>query len=158
MFELAQEIFTMPVASNSSSDIRANGSSGPKKHNLESSQMAQEAIYKQWQAFPAKFKDFIFQMLDGLSLCKLLDFWLDPQYIGSTHGKIAGSLCGASWYLALVYLNLNKMKEARALTLNGAFLQQCYVSSSEGRNGSYVSLCLCLLSITLYCFSMLLFR
>jgi hypothetical protein len=38
---------------------------------------------------------------------------------------------GASWYLALVYLNRGEMDKARALTLNGAFLQECYHSSFE---------------------------
>lgn len=64
-----------------------------------------------------------------MSLRGLVNFW--SQHIEFTRGTVAGSMYGASWYLALVYLNRGEMDKARALTLNGAFLQECYVSCTH---------------------------
>lgn len=50
--------------------------------------------------------------------------------VENTSPNIAASICGCSWYLALNYMTIGQVVEARALILNGCFLQQCYVSLS----------------------------
>lgn len=98
-------------------------------NNIE---LTQEAIDRHWGALPAQAKAFILGSPDGMfSLSKLVKFWSLPQIVESTRGGIAGSICGATWYLALVYLKLHMFKEARALTINGSFMHQCYNSSIE---------------------------
>ena len=63
-----------------------------------------------------------------LSLRKFVDYWTHPSRIENTNPNIAASVCGCSWFLALNYMTIGKVVEARALVLNGCFLQQCYVS------------------------------
>lgn len=90
-------------------------------------QVNDEALQFHWKTFPAPAKEFILGTLDNLSLKRLVDFWSNhPEY---TSGSVAGGIYGASWYLALVYLNRNELSKARSLTLNGSFLQECYVSN-----------------------------
>jgi len=48
-----------------------------------------------------------------------------------SRGGIAGSVCGASWFIALNYLKLGRVAEARTLTLNGSFLHQCFNTPIE---------------------------
>jgi DNA-nicking Smr family endonuclease len=86
-----------------------------------------DALQFHWKTFPASAKQFILSTLDNLSLQKLVDFW--STHTEYTSGSVAGGIYGASWYLALVYLNRGEVSKARALTLNGCFLQECYVSS-----------------------------
>lgn len=96
---------------------------------LSPSQVDDEALRIHWKTFPSPAKDFILKTLDNLSLKKLVDFWRNhSQY---TSGSVAGGIYGASWYLALVYLNRNELSKARSLTLNGSFLQECYYSSFD---------------------------
>ena len=90
------------------------------------SQVNDEALNFHWKTFPASAKEFIMATLDNLSLKKLVDFW--GSHAEYTSGSVAGGIYGASWYLALVYLNRNELGKARSLTLNGSFLQECYVS------------------------------
>eukprot|EP00579_Thalassiosira_antarctica_P012385 CAMPEP_0201913032 /NCGR_PEP_ID=MMETSP0903-20130614/3550_1 /ASSEMBLY_ACC=CAM_ASM_000552 /TAXON_ID=420261 /ORGANISM="Thalassiosira antarctica, Strain CCMP982" /LENGTH=485 /DNA_ID=CAMNT_0048448129 /DNA_START=39 /DNA_END=1496 /DNA_ORIENTATION=- len=66
---------------------------------------------------------------DGfISVQRLVGFWSSPQNIDMTQ-RI--DICGASWYLALIYLRRGFLKVARALTINGAFIHQCIISSIE---------------------------
>lgn len=94
--------------------------------------LTQDAIDKHWDALPPQAKNFILNTPDGMfSLSHLIKFWSSDQNIQCTRGGIAGSICGAAWYLALVYLKMHMYKEARALTINGSFIHQCYNSSIE---------------------------
>jgi hypothetical protein len=52
-----------------------------------------------------------------------------PQNEDNTSRNVAASICGCSWYLALHYMFLGKIAEAKGLILNAAFLQEVYVSS-----------------------------
>ena len=63
-----------------------------------------------------------------LCLRKFVNYWTAPSRRENTSPNIAASICGCSWYLALNYMTIGKIVEARALILNGCFLQQCYVS------------------------------
>ena len=65
---------------------------------------------------------------NNLDICALAKFWSRPSVKQYTVGGIACSVCSASWFMALQYLKLGHVREARALALNGAFLHQCSVS------------------------------
>eukprot|EP00581_Thalassiosira_minuscula_P009788 CAMPEP_0183709412 /NCGR_PEP_ID=MMETSP0737-20130205/5462_1 /TAXON_ID=385413 /ORGANISM="Thalassiosira miniscula, Strain CCMP1093" /LENGTH=533 /DNA_ID=CAMNT_0025937507 /DNA_START=209 /DNA_END=1810 /DNA_ORIENTATION=- len=91
----------------------------------------QEGIDRHWESMPPQAKVFLLETLDYLSLHKLAKFWSCPSVVEYTHGGIAGSVCGASWFIALNYLKLGQVREARALTLNGAFLHQCFNTPIE---------------------------
>jgi hypothetical protein len=91
-------------------------------------QAAEETIAHHWQAFPQKAKTFILQTLDEMSLERLIQFWGCSSMKEFTRGTVCWSMYRTSWYLALVYVSIGKYEEARALTLHGAFLQECYVS------------------------------
>lgn len=118
---------------NSSTDGRLYVHSKLFKKNDEpqSSQLNEAIIERHWESFPWQAKKFLLDTLDKISLFNLLRFWSAPQLVEFTRGKVAGSICGASWYLALVYLKLGKIEESRALTLNGSFFQQCYNTSID---------------------------
>jgi hypothetical protein len=62
-----------------------------------------------------------------------------PEHADNTSRNVAASICGCSWYLALHYIFLSKMPEAKGLILNAAFLQEVY-NVSYGR---LASLCVC---------------
>lgn len=118
--------------------VRAdNGhASGQGCKNIE---LTQEAIDRHWDALPLQAKEFILDPSDGtFRLSALIKFWSAPQHIECTRGGIAGSVCGAMWYLALVYMKLGMIKKARALTINGSFIHQCYNSSIEYVQSLYV--------------------
>lgn len=58
-----------------------------------------------------------------------MEFWSSSETrIESSRGRIAASISGSSFFLALNYTFIGKIVEARALILNGAFLRQCIVS------------------------------
>ena len=65
---------------------------------------------------------------NNLDICALAKFWSRPSVKQYTVGGIACSVCSASWFMALQYLKLGHVWEARALALYGAFLHQCSVS------------------------------
>eukprot|EP00584_Thalassiosira_punctigera_P007328 CAMPEP_0172539702 /NCGR_PEP_ID=MMETSP1067-20121228/10851_1 /TAXON_ID=265564 ORGANISM="Thalassiosira punctigera, Strain Tpunct2005C2" /NCGR_SAMPLE_ID=MMETSP1067 /ASSEMBLY_ACC=CAM_ASM_000444 /LENGTH=510 /DNA_ID=CAMNT_0013325427 /DNA_START=288 /DNA_END=1817 /DNA_ORIENTATION=+ len=90
-----------------------------------------EAIERHWESMPDQAKTFLLGTLDFLSLHKLARFWSNSAVVEYTRGGIAGSVCGASWFIALNYLKLGKISEARALTLNGSFLHQCFNTPIE---------------------------
>mmetsp|Transcript_35399 Transcript_35399/g.74725 ORF Transcript_35399/g.74725 Transcript_35399/m.74725 type:complete len:533 (+) Transcript_35399:86-1684(+) len=96
--------------------------------------LSQAAIDRHWDVLPPKAREFILGGKDvngWLSVRGLSQFWSSPQNIEYTQGNLAGTICTASWYLALTYLKLGMFKEARALTINGSFIHQCYNSSIE---------------------------
>ncbi|KAL7550134.1 hypothetical protein ACHAWF_013380 [Thalassiosira exigua] len=115
--------------------IGPNGPTTVKQCNAASPDsivLAQEAIERHWEALPPEAKGFILDSPDGMfPLQTLIKFWSKPHIIECTSGSIAGSICGAAWYLALVYLRMRRWNVARALTINGAFIHQCYNSSLD---------------------------
>jgi len=105
------------------------------RHSLRTNiQLTQEAMDRHWKTLPPQARDFILSCTqkDGMfPFSTLVDFWSSPENIEFTRGDIAGSICAAVWYLASVYLRLKMYKEARALTVNGAFVYECYHSGVE---------------------------
>ena len=105
-----------------------NKKTSPANVQIHAVRNVRDAIDRHWEAMPEQAKKFLLDTKDSLSLHKLTKFWSCPSMIEYTRGGIAGSVCGASWFVALNYLKLGMMSEARALTLNGSFLHQCFVS------------------------------
>ena len=99
-----------------------------KTFGHRSYQDVQDAIDYHWKTLSEEVKVFLMENPSEMNLRKLLDFWTSPHQIECTGGKIAASMCGSSWYLALNYICIGKLMEAKALILNGAFLHQCCVS------------------------------
>jgi hypothetical protein len=89
-------------------------------------QEVHDVIEFHWKNLSLDLKYFILGNLHDLNLQKLVGYWRTRAEASSN--QIAASSCGCSWYLALNYASIGKYAEARALTLNGCFLQQCYVS------------------------------
>ena len=87
-----------------------------------------DAIEFHWKNLSLDLKNFLLKNPQELSLKKFVEYWTRPSKIENTSPNIAASICGCSWYLALNYMSLGCIVEARALILNGCFLQQCYVS------------------------------
>mmetsp|Transcript_3777 Transcript_3777/g.8346 ORF Transcript_3777/g.8346 Transcript_3777/m.8346 type:complete len:533 (-) Transcript_3777:78-1676(-) len=106
------------------------------RHASTNPELTQEAIDRHWDVLPPEAKGFILgnsnMNSNGVvSLTELVNFWSSPQNIQATSGNLAGTTCGATWYLALVYLKLGMFLEARALAINGSFIHQCFNSSIE---------------------------
>ena len=118
-------------------------------NNVETAQSIKKEIDHHWKlCMPTQAKIFLLETLDFPSLHKLAKFWSSPSVIEYTRNNIAcdrntqvgshmelefGRLgmswsCFSSWFIALNYLKLGKVQEARILTLNGSFLHQCLVS------------------------------
>ena len=87
-----------------------------------------DEIDNHFSSMPSQVKPFLIAKPDQLGLFALVQFWSSPLMKQYTSGGIAGSICGASWFIASQYLKIGMMPEARALTLNGGFLHQCFVS------------------------------
>lgn len=100
----------------------------PEISQAQSIKNIQDGIERHWESMPEQAKKFILETRNFLNMHKLAKFWSQPSVIEYTRGNIAGSVCGASWFMALNYLKLGMESQARALTLNGSFLHQCYVS------------------------------
>ena len=106
----------------------------PAPKTVESVQNIQEVIDRTWLYIPIEAKAFLFERIKSRRYCgfhELAEFWSSPSVIEYTRGDItgrSGSVCGASWFIALNYLKLGKVQDARVLTLNGSFLHQCTVS------------------------------
>jgi hypothetical protein len=80
-----------------------------------------------WAAFPPSAGKAIQAALDDLPIQKLIGYWSHhAEY--TIRAAAASNLIDSSWYLAFVYLNRGDLVKARALTLTGAFIEQCYVS------------------------------
>jgi len=64
--------------------------------------------------------------LNSLTLYGYAKFWLSPMVVDYTRSvRLAGTVRDASFSIALNYLMLGKVQEARALTLNGSFILGC---------------------------------
>jgi DNA-nicking Smr family endonuclease len=98
----------------------------PASLGQRSPQDVQETIDYHWTNLSPDLKIFLLTNPSKLSLHKFVDYWSSPDHIHNTNQNIAASICGCSWYLALNYMFIRKVVEARALILNGCFLQQCY--------------------------------
>mmetsp|Transcript_19636 Transcript_19636/g.32186 ORF Transcript_19636/g.32186 Transcript_19636/m.32186 type:complete len:538 (-) Transcript_19636:85-1698(-) len=85
-----------------------------------------EAIDYHFDHLNANLKPFLLSDPNTLNLKRFVDFWSSPENIDSTSPNVAASICGCSLYLGMNYLSIGMLAEARALTLNGCFLQQCY--------------------------------
>jgi hypothetical protein len=85
-----------------------------------------DAIEFHWKNLSLDLKQFLLKNPQELSLRKFVDYWNNPVRVENTSPNIAASICGCSWYLALNYMTIGRVVEARALILNGCFLQQCY--------------------------------
>mmetsp|Transcript_2067 Transcript_2067/g.3286 ORF Transcript_2067/g.3286 Transcript_2067/m.3286 type:complete len:539 (+) Transcript_2067:131-1747(+) len=85
-----------------------------------------EAIDYHFDHLNTNLKSFLLSDPNTLNLKRFVDFWSSPENIDSTSPNVAASICGCSWYLGMNYLSIGMLAEARALTLNGCFLQQCY--------------------------------
>eukprot|EP00956_Cyclotella_meneghiniana_P031698 scaffold83944_cov61-Cyclotella_meneghiniana.AAC.4 len=92
----------------------------PKDHTDD------EALEFYWRMLPPEAREFFRSTLETLSLAKLVEFW--RHHIMSMDRSVLKDLYGASWYLAFIYEVGNELSMARSLTLNGCFLQECYVS------------------------------
>jgi DNA-nicking Smr family endonuclease len=90
-----------------------------------------EAIDYHFDHLNVNLKSFLLSDPNTLNLKKFVDFWASPENVDSTSPSVAASICGCSWYLGLNYLSIGMIAEARALTLNGCFLQQCYNTPIE---------------------------
>lgn len=55
-----------------------------------------------------------------------MTFYSMPENVDNTSRNVAASICGCSWYLALHYMFLGRLAEAKGLILNAAFLQEVY--------------------------------
>lgn len=91
-------------------------------------QEVKDAIDFHWKNLEPGLKNFLLKNPSELNLQRFVRYWTEPSRITNTSPNIAASICGCSWYLALNYMSIGRAVEARALILNGCFLQQCYVS------------------------------
>jgi hypothetical protein len=99
-----------------------------------------------WEPFPKHARQLLVDSARPVDLHALAEFWSLPLRQDFTRGHVvartAASLSGTSWRLALTYLELGQVTEARALALNGAFLHQCSVSRlSAGTSSSALPCC-----------------
>ncbi|KAL7527013.1 hypothetical protein ACHAXR_004211 [Thalassiosira sp. AJA248-18] len=114
-----------PIAGHSKPKTHGWAHYKPKSHDNTNPEI-------NWDAIPLQAKAFILDNPEGMfPLPKLIKFWSDPENIASTRGSAARTVCAALYYLALFYLQLRKFREARALTINGSFIHQCYNSSIQ---------------------------
>ncbi|KAL7543600.1 hypothetical protein ACHAXR_012912 [Thalassiosira sp. AJA248-18] len=88
-------------------------------------------INKNWGELPHQAKSFLLTSPHLIGLRKLIDFWGNPAVARNTCGGTAEFVCGKSWFLAKQYLKLGMVSEARALTLNGCFFNQCFHNPIE---------------------------
>jgi len=97
----------------------------------------QNSIDYHWSILGSAAKTFIVgkdpERPEQMSLTKLVDFWSQPQRIGSARDSCAYSLSGSSWYLSLQYLYLGSehLAIARALILHGSFMCECVETPIE---------------------------
>jgi len=102
-----------------------------KNNSICTEKDTNEEIEYHFKNLPCDLKQFLLtdpHTLPGLT--KFLDYWTHPTRVSMCSQSIAASICGCSWYLSNLYMSIGKVAEARALLLNGCFLQQCYVSVS----------------------------
>ena len=93
-------------------------------------------IEQQWAVMPKQAIRFLKETpLDSLNAHSFVKFWSQPTLVEYTRGRrlsdgdtFIGRFREASFSIALNYLKLGKVQEARALILNGTFLIECAVS------------------------------
>eukprot|EP00577_Skeletonema_sp_RCC1716_P011050 CAMPEP_0113434906 /NCGR_PEP_ID=MMETSP0013_2-20120614/35931_1 /TAXON_ID=2843 ORGANISM="Skeletonema costatum, Strain 1716" /NCGR_SAMPLE_ID=MMETSP0013_2 /ASSEMBLY_ACC=CAM_ASM_000158 /LENGTH=519 /DNA_ID=CAMNT_0000325123 /DNA_START=90 /DNA_END=1646 /DNA_ORIENTATION=+ /assembly_acc=CAM_ASM_000158 len=86
-----------------------------------------EAIDYHFDHLNTNLKSFLLSDPNTLNLKRFVDFWSSPENIDSTSPNVAASSAVAHG----IYLSIGMLAEARALTLNGCFLQQCYNTPIE---------------------------
>ncbi|KAL9188248.1 hypothetical protein ACHAXT_006626 [Thalassiosira profunda] len=84
-----------------------------------------DSIEYHWKVLSSDVKRFLLANPRQMDLRRLAAFWSQPQRADVAKGACAYSISGASWFLALNYLFLEKLDEAKALILNGAYMQEC---------------------------------
>jgi DNA-nicking Smr family endonuclease len=82
-----------------------------------------------WKNISTELHDFVMSNLNDLTLIKLIGFWSKMPEAKSE--SITAATCGCSWYMASQYMIVEKIPEARAMLLNGSFLQQVHNTSIE---------------------------
>ena len=98
--------------------------------------VTQESVDYHWGIMPTGTKDFILNpnRLDEnsgfISIRELAAYWSAPGRKSHAVSDAASSLCGASLYLALIYIRMRRYGEARALVINACFLHQCFIRST----------------------------
>ncbi|KAL7540964.1 hypothetical protein ACHAXR_010523 [Thalassiosira sp. AJA248-18] len=101
-----------------------------------------EMIESAWKSMPLGTRPFLLKALGRLHLGELVNFWSNPVRDQYTRGGMACITSGTSWFLAMQYLKLGMLPEARALTLNGSFIQQCFVSGCHAHLAKFNSKCI----------------
>jgi len=81
-----------------------------------------ESIEYHWSGFGPLAKRFLLQQPSELSLKKLLNFFSQPDQIAFALMSVS---VGTAHMLAYEYFNVGAYENAKALTLCGAFFQQC---------------------------------
>ena len=93
-------------SSNATLKIKSAGAVTPGLIGSQSKEETLEAIdYHFDQAALTGLKPFLLNDPSGLNLKKFIDFWSSPENIDSTSPSVAASICGCSWYLAMVSLH-----------------------------------------------------
>ena len=87
----------------------------------------QESIDFHWKNLSFELRDFLLKNAHELSLHRLVSYWTKPSQIENTSANIAASICGCSWYLALQYMSIGKVIEARALILSKFLILGSYI-------------------------------
>jgi len=132
---MARSKFNRKNSAGSVQPLQRKGSAGatPSQGLIGSTspQETLEAIDYHFDHLNTNLKSFLLSDPNTLNLKRFVDFWRSPENIDSTSPNVAASICGCSWYLGMNYLSIGMLAEARALTLNGCFLQQCYNTPIE---------------------------
>jgi len=85
-----------------------------------------------WKNISTELHDFVMFNLNNLTLIKLIGFWSKMPEAKSK--CMSAATCGCSFYMALQYMIAEKIPEARAMLLNGCFLQQVHITSIDEIN------------------------
>jgi DNA-nicking Smr family endonuclease len=93
----------------------------------------QNAIAYHWSTLSPDAEGFLLSEPNRIDLTKLLQFWSGEEEHKRccTSDCIGDAMVGSSFYLALNYLRIGKLTEARAMVLNGYFLKQIQTVSME---------------------------
>jgi hypothetical protein len=97
----------------------------------QSVQQLQRMLEQLWDRLPKQARQLLVEAAQPVDLRALVAFWTLPMWREFARGTIALNLSDSSSLMALIYLKLGQVTEARALALNGAFIRQCAVSSTR---------------------------
>ena len=111
--------------------INSNDIRGPPIFAGQSVQQLQRMLEQQWDRLPKQARQLLVEAAKPVDLRALVAFWTLPMWREFARGTIALNLSDSSSLMALIYLKLGQVTEARALALNGAFIRQCAVSSTQ---------------------------